>query len=117
MSKTVKIILLVVLLAVGAFAADAYIFMNHMKSESARVKGIDKVELEKLCKTAMAAPVTAAQVKQFIADNQSAPPGTEFDFPIVAVRRHHVWTYKITLPCKLNVTVKPPTGETAAPAQ
>jgi hypothetical protein len=108
MSKTVKIILLVLLLAVGAFAADAFIFINHMKSEATRVKNIKGEELEKVCQTAMAAPASAAEVKNFLAQHQAAAPGTEFDFPVVAVRRHHVWTYKITLPCKVKATVTPP---------
>ncbi|MGB4106816.1 MAG: hypothetical protein WBK55_03370 [Alphaproteobacteria bacterium] len=113
MNKTVKIILVAVLLAIVAFAADAFIFMNHMKSESLRVKSVERGELEKLCETAMAAPAGAAEVKKFMDMHKAAPPGTEYDFPIVAVRRHHVWAYKVTLPCKVKVRVTQP----AAPAQ
>ena len=66
MSKSIKIILIALLLAVGAFAADAFIFMNHMKSESARVKNISGEELEKVCETALAAPASAAPPLQAI---------------------------------------------------
>jgi hypothetical protein len=115
MSKTVKIILIVLLLTIGAFAADAFIFMNHMKSESVRVKNIKGEELEKVCETALAAPASAAEVKKFTEEHQSETPGTEYDFPVVALRRHHVWTYKITLPCKVKVRVAE--QSTPAPAQ
>lgn len=108
MSKTVKIILLVVLLLIGAFAADAFIFMNHMKSESARIKSIPGEELEKLCAAAIKAPANAALMNEFLKTRTSEAPGTQFDFPVAVVRRHHIWAYNITLPCKLTAKVKDP---------
>lgn len=117
MSKTVKIILIVLFLAVAAFAADAFMFMDHMKSEATRVKNIKGEELEKVCETALAAPASAAEVNKFMAAHQSSAPGTEFDFPVSALRRHHVWTYKITLPCKVKVRVTEQPAPAQVPAQ
>jgi hypothetical protein len=106
MKNALRIVLIIVALAGAVFAADAALFMHTMKGEAQRLKTVKGEELEALCQKAMQQPENVAELNKVLNSPTQPPEGSEYNFPVVLKMRHHVWTYGITLPCKLKITIK-----------